>query len=170
MSWLGQPKSAGDEGVLLRHLREAGAVIFAKTNVPMSMLIGETTNNIVGSTMNPYNKNLSAGGACGGEAALLAMRGSPIGWGTDIAGSIRIPCGFNNLYGIRPSFGRISATGLADNLSGLPTAASVVGPMSADLTSLIQMMKWFINRNAWREDCKTVDIPWKEEVFASFSN
>ncbi|KAH6864999.1 amidase signature domain-containing protein [Alternaria rosae] len=170
VSWLEQPKSAVDEGVLVRRLKEAGAVIFAKTNVPMSMLIGETTNNIVGSTMNPFNRDLSAGGACGGEAALLALRGSPIGWGTDIAGSIRIPCGFNSLYGIRPSFGRISATGLADNLSGLPTAASVVGPLSSDLPSLIQSMKWIINCNAWQEDIETIDMPWRDDNFAGTSN
>lgn len=170
VSWLEQPKSAVDEGVLVRRLKEAGAVIFAKTNVPMSMLIGETTNNIVGSTMNPFNRDLSAGGACGGEAALLALRGSPIGWGTDIAGSIRIPCGFNSLYGIRPSFGRISATGLADNLSGLPTAASVVGPLSSDLPSLIQSMKWIINCNAWQEDIETIEMPWRDDNFAGTSN
>lgn len=167
VSGIGQPKSTEDEGVLVRKLKEAGAIIFAKTNVPMSMLIGETTNNIVGSTMSPYNRTLSAGGACGGEAALLALRGSPVGWGTDIAGSIRIPCGFNNLFGIRPSFGRVSATGLADNLPGLPTAASVVGPMSPELSSLVRLMRWFIDCNAWQQDFKTIEMPWRDDVFAT---
>lgn len=167
VSWIGDPKSEDDEGNLVKNLRKAGAIFIAKTNVPMSMLIGETTNNIVGSTINPFNRYLTAGGASGGEAALLAMRGSPIGWGTDIAGSIRIPCGFNNLYGIRPSFGRISATGLADNLPGLPTASSVIGPMSTDLTSLVQLMKWLINCNAWQDDCKVVDMPWRDSIFTN---
>ncbi|KAH7109600.1 amidase signature domain-containing protein [Dendryphion nanum] len=167
VSWVGDLKNEDDEGNLVTNLRQAGAVFIAKTNVPMSMLIGETTNNIVGSTVNPFNRYLNAGGASGGEAALLAMRGSPMGWGTDIAGSVRIPCGFNNLYGIRPSFGRISATGLADNLPGLPTASSVIGPMSTDLKSLIQLMKWVINCNSWQDDCKVVDMPWRDSVFTN---
>lgn len=170
VSWIGNCKSKEDEGILVQRLRQAGAVLFVKSNVPMSMLIGETTNNIIGSTINPYNRSLSAGGACGGEAALLALKGSPIGWGTDIAGSIRIPCAFTNLYGIRPSFGRLSATGLADNLPGLPTAASVIGPMTPDLDSLSLLMRWAIGLNAWQDDHLVVDIPWKEDVFTSTRN
>ncbi|KAF2115703.1 amidase [Lophiotrema nucula] len=170
VSWLNNPKSETDEGALVKDLKKAGAILIAKTNVPMSMLIGETTNNIVGSTTNPYNRNLSAGGASGGEAALLALRGSSIGWGTDIAGSIRIPCAFNNLYGFRPSFGRISATGLADNLPGLPTAASVVGPMSTDLESLVHLMRWFVDCKTWQDDCKVIDMPWRDNIFLDTRN
>jgi amidase len=97
VSWIGDTKGKDDKGLLVQHLRQAGAIIFVKTNVPMSMLIGETTNNIVGSTLNPYNRALQVGGASGGEGAPLALRGSPFGWGADIAGSIRIPASFNNL-------------------------------------------------------------------------
>ena len=99
--------------------------------------MGETSNNIIGSTINPYNRNLFAGGASGGEGAILAMKGSPLGWGSDIgmlvyprppcsrevwylirtlAGSIRIPYAFNNLYGLRPSFGRLPASGMATSV------------------------------------------------------
>ncbi|KAF2095394.1 amidase [Rhizodiscina lignyota] len=170
VSWLGSVKSAKDEGVLVQRLRQAGAIIIAKTNVPMSMLIAETVNNIVGSTINPYNRCLSAGGACGGEGALLALRGSPMGWGSDIAGSVRIPCGFNNIFGLRPSFGRISRSGMAQNLAGLPTGASVVGPMCADLTSLTAMVKWIISSNSWQDDHEVIDLPWNEERFTSTRN
>lgn len=165
VSWIGDPKTKDDEGVLVQKLRHAGAVVFVKTNVPMSMLIGETTNNIIGSTMNPYNRTLQVGGATGGEGALLALRGSPFGWGADIAGSVRIPAGFNNLWGLRPSSGRVSATGLADSLPGLPTANSVVGPMCADLPSLQQLMQWYINCNAWQDDHKVLDLPWRDSVY-----
>ncbi|CAF9931207.1 MAG: Acetamidase [Alectoria fallacina] len=84
VSWLGEKKGENSEGVLVKRLRRMGAVFFVKTNVPMSMLMGETNNNIIGSTINPYNRNLSAGGASGGEGALLALKGSPLGWGSDI--------------------------------------------------------------------------------------
>ncbi|KAF2761032.1 amidase [Pseudovirgaria hyperparasitica] len=163
VSWLGDHKTENDEGVLVHRLRHAGAILYAKTNIPMSMLIGETTNNIIGSTINPFNRNLSAGGACGGEGALIAMGGSPIGWGTDIAGSIRIPSSFNNLFGLRPSYGRMSASGLATTLPGLPTGGTVIGPMCGDLPSLTMMTKWFINAKTWQDDYEVIDMPWNEE-------
>lgn len=88
-SWLGDIKTEHDEGVLVKQLRSLGAVVFCKTNVPMSSMVsyrisyqvneactyclrylqmGETDNNIMGFTMNPYNRMLSAGGACGGKS------------------------------------------------------------------------------------------------------
>jgi amidase len=90
-SWIGYKKTSSDEGALVNRLTQGGAVLFVKTIVPMSMLIGETTNNIVGSTLNPFNRTLSAGGASGGEGALLVLKGSPFGWSSDLAGSIHIP-------------------------------------------------------------------------------
>ena len=91
VSWLGPKKNLEDEGTLVKKLRQLGAVFFVKTSVPMSMLVrlmlclnmsywyryssllqmGETANNITGSTVNPYNRNLSAGGASGGELIIL---------------------------------------------------------------------------------------------------
>lgn len=61
------------EGIVEQKLKEAGAIVFAKTSVSTSMLIGETTNKIIGSTLNPYNRSLQAGGASGGHGALLAL-------------------------------------------------------------------------------------------------
>ena len=129
------------------------------------MLVAETTNNIVGSTLNPHNRLLTVGGASGGEAALLTLNGSPIGWGSDMAGSIRIPCSFNSLYGLRPSYGRMSATGLATSLPGLPVAASVIGPMCKDLAFLTSITKWFIDCESWRRDFETFDMPWSNEKY-----
>ncbi|KAH6666655.1 amidase signature domain-containing protein [Halenospora varia] len=169
-SWLGEKKNLESEGVLVRSLRNMGAVFFVKTNVPMSMLMGETNNNIIGSTINPYNRNLSAGGASGGEGALLAMRGSPIGWGSDIAGSIRIPCSFNNLYGLRSSYGRLPAGGLVTSLPGLPVASSVVGAMSRELPSLITITKAVLEYLPWNNDIEVIEMPWKEKVLQSTRN
>jgi len=73
-----------EESFLVSKLRELGAVIYVKTNVPTSLMAIETNNNIVGLTMNPHNRLLSAGGSSGGEAALLALRGSLIGLGSDV--------------------------------------------------------------------------------------
>lgn len=167
VSWLGEKKDESCEGVLVKRLRRMGAVFFVKTNVPMSMLMGETNNNIIGSTINPYNRNLSAGGASGGEGALLALKGSPLGWGSDIAGSIRIPCSFNNLFGLRPSFGRLPASGMVTSLPGLPVNGSVVGPMAGDLPTIEMATKAVLDTSPWQDDSDIVEIPWREEKLQS---
>lgn len=86
---LQHPKTADDEGTLVRRLRRLGAIIFVKTAVPMSLLTVETESNITGWTMNPRNRILSAGGSSGGEGALQALRGSPLGWASDVGTSLQ---------------------------------------------------------------------------------
>ena len=108
-------KGTGKEGVfeseMVKELRSSGAVLYCKTSVPHSLMAGETVNNIIGYTTNPKNRNLSCGGSSGGEGALISLKGSPLGFGTDIGGSIRIPAAFNGLYGLRPSAGRMPYEG-----------------------------------------------------------
>jgi amidase len=82
ISWLGKYET--EDSVLVKLLRQAGAVFYVKTSVPQTLMIGETVNNIIGRTVNPYNTNLSPGGSSGGEGALIALRGSVLGIGTDI--------------------------------------------------------------------------------------
>jgi amidase len=77
-------------------------------NVPTAMMMPETYNNVFGYTTNPYNTRLSSGGSSGGESSLLALRGTPLGIGSDIGGSVRIPASFTGLYALKPSFGRFS--------------------------------------------------------------
>jgi amidase len=77
--------------------------------------------------INPYNRLLSPGGSSGGEAALLALRGSFIGVGTDIGGSVRIPGTFTNLYSLRPTFGRFPTFGSKSALAGQESVNSVNG-------------------------------------------
>jgi Asp-tRNA(Asn)/Glu-tRNA(Gln) amidotransferase A subunit family amidase len=85
----------------------AGAVLYVKTNVPQTMMTAESHNNVFGRTLNPYHLNLTAGGSSGGEGALVAMRGSLLGVGTDIAGSVRIPSICCGTVGFKPSVDRI---------------------------------------------------------------
>jgi len=84
-----QPHEA--DGLLVSALRDAGAVPFAKTCVPQSLLVPETVSPLFGTTLNPYNTTRVPGGSSGGEAALLAAGGSVVGIGTDVGGSVRIP-------------------------------------------------------------------------------
>lgn len=81
-SHVGDPAKGDSE--LAKILEEAGAVFYVKTNVPTAMMIAETVNNTFGRTLNPNNRQTSSGGSSGGESALIAFKGSPIGVGTDI--------------------------------------------------------------------------------------
>lgn len=88
-AWVGKPLRK--ESALVRLLRDAGAVPFVKTNVPITLLSFESTNDVFGTTTNPHGKDYTPGGSTGGEAALLAYGGSRLGIGTDVAGSVRAP-------------------------------------------------------------------------------
>ena len=92
-------------------LLSLGAVLYCKTNVPQTMMALDSHNNVFGRTLNPANRQLTAGGSSGGEGALVGIRGSILGVGTDIGGSIRVPALCNGLYGVKPSHGRVPYAG-----------------------------------------------------------
>lgn len=104
-------KPATSNSALVDLLLQQGAVLYCKTNVPLTMMALDSHNNVFGRTLNPANKNLTAGGSSGGEGALVALRGSPLGIGTDVGGSIRIPSMCNGLVGVKPSHGRVPYAG-----------------------------------------------------------
>jgi amidase len=85
----GTGKERNFDSELVRELKAMGAVPFCKSSLPHTVMSGVTWNNIVGFTLNPRNRLMSCGGSSGGEGALISMRGSPVGIGTDIGGSIR---------------------------------------------------------------------------------
>jgi amidase len=82
VAWLGKYET--EDSVLTAILRKAGAVLYVKTNVPQSLMVCESLNNITGRTVNPRNNAWSCGGSSGGEGANIALRGGIIGVGTDI--------------------------------------------------------------------------------------
>ena len=151
------------ESEMVRELRDLGAVLYCKTSVPHTLMSGETVNNIIGYTWNPKNRNLSSGGSSGGEGALIGLKGSPIGFGTDIGGSIRIPAAFNGLYGIRPSAGRLPYEGMANSMDGQNSILSVVGPLSHSAASLRLIFKALLSQQPWLHDPLVHEIPWRDE-------
>ncbi|KAJ6128877.1 hypothetical protein N7471_010094 [Penicillium samsonianum] len=158
------PRSGTEESELVRELRNLGAVLYCKTSVPMTLMSGETINNIIGYTWNPKNRLLSCGGSSGGEGALIALRGSPVGFGTDIGGSVRIPAGFNFLYGIRPSAGRMPYQGAATSLDGQGTILSVIGPIAPTARSLTLLFKAVLGQEPWLYDPLALELPWRDDV------
>jgi amidase len=89
VSWVNQP--AEYNSTLVEMLRDAGAVLYVKTTTPTAMMIAETVSNTFGRTVNPRNRSLTSGGSSGGESALIAFRGSPLGVGSDIGMSPDCP-------------------------------------------------------------------------------
>lgn len=81
---------AADDAHILRILWDAGAVFYARTTQPQTVMHLETASNYYGATVNPFNRNLTAGGSSGGEGALIGLRGSCLGIGSDIGG--KHPC------------------------------------------------------------------------------
>jgi len=106
-----EPTKPEEETVLVGILAKLGAVFYVKTTTPTAMMMMETISNVWGETNGAYHSGTSCGGSSGGEGVLLAMRGSPLGVGTDIGGSIRIPCAFNYLYGLKPTYVELSLNG-----------------------------------------------------------
>jgi amidase len=151
------------ESEIVRELRNLGAVLYCKTSVPSTLMIGETVNNIIGYTTNPKNRHLSCGGSSGGEGALIALRGSVLGFGTDIGGSIRIPAAFCGQYGLKPSAGRMPYEGLANSMDGQNSILSVIGPLSSTIGGLRLALKSVLSQLPWLHDPMVHELPWRAD-------
>jgi len=99
------------DATVVARLRAAGAIIVAKTNVPEYTWSYETENALHGRTVNPFSSERTPGGSSGGEAALLGADASIVGLGTDGGGSIRVPCHYCGIAGLRPTAGLVAETG-----------------------------------------------------------
>lgn len=118
------------DATVVRRLRKAGAVIVGKTNVPFMLGdFGQTANELYGVTNNPWDPTRSPGGSSGGAAAAVAAGMSFLEYGSDLAGSIRIPAGFCGVYGLKPSVGLVPGTGFQP--PGPPAPQSEMAYMSS---------------------------------------
>ncbi|WP_286914777.1 MULTISPECIES: amidase [unclassified Pseudomonas] len=108
---LGSPLFAeqvpSEDAISVARMRASGAIIVGKSNVPEFGLGSQSYNTLFGTTTNAYDHSRVAGGSSGGAAAALAMRLLPVADGSDMMGSLRNPAAFNNVYGLRPSQGRV---------------------------------------------------------------
>lgn len=187
----GAAKELVEEATIATLLIDLGAVPIAKTHVPQVSFAGETMSNLIppltadlarslglpiepGYLMNPLRPNhLSPGGSSGGEAALLAMRGAPLGLGTDIGGSIRWPASNVGAVGLRPSTGRFPFRGIAAVGEGgrdsVTPVRFAVGPMvpGGDVKAATTLTRALLGSRPWERDADVVEIPWREELFQS---
>lgn len=153
------------ESQITKELLACGAVLFCKTSVPQTLLIGDTYNNIIGRTLNPHNHHLSCGGSSGGEAALMALRGSTLGVGTDIGGSVRIPAAFCGIFSLKPTPERVSYRDAANTNPGQNTYRSTLGFMSTSLEGCELALKSVLSTRPWLQDPAVVPIPYRQDVF-----
>ena len=172
MSRLSKPVS--EDGLLVELLRDAGAIPFVRTNVPQLLLLPESVNRIYGATRNPWHRDRSCGGSSGGEAALLAARGSAIGVGTDIGGSVRIPAHFCGISALKVSSGRVSKNGLQDplphELCPSPTVEMAApGPMGHCVADLALILRAWCQPKMWHSDPAIPPLPFDETSFTSTS-
>jgi len=125
------------DAVVVERMRAAGGILIGKTNVPEFGLGSHTYNTLFGTTLNSYDLSKSAGGSSGGAAVALALNMLPIADGSDFGGSLRNPSAWNNVYGLRPSLGRVpSGNGLEVYYDQLPTD----GPMAKNVSDLAMML------------------------------
>ena len=120
------------DDLVIERLRAAGVVTIGKTNIPEFAAGGHTFNEVFGITRNPYDLDVTAGGSSGGAAAALAAGLHPLADGNDMGGSLRLPAGFCNVVGLRPTAGRVPVYPASDGFTGL----SVSGPMARTVDDL----------------------------------
>jgi Asp-tRNA(Asn)/Glu-tRNA(Gln) amidotransferase A subunit family amidase len=135
---------AAQDAPLVSRLRQAGAIILGVTNTPELLMAWETDNLLYGRTNSPWDVSRTPGGSSGGEAAAIAAGMSVGGVGSDGGGSIRVPAHFSGICGLKPTPGRIPATGHFPVSAGPFALLGVVGPMArtvGDLKVLFEVMQ-----------------------------
>ncbi|KAL6924167.1 hypothetical protein ACHAPO_011495 [Fusarium lateritium] len=146
-------------------LLDAGAVLYCKTNLPQTMMTADSENNVFGRALNPHRTTLTAGGSTGGEGSLVAFRGSVLGVGSDIAGSIRIPSLCCGIYGFKPTADRVPFGGQSEypfRRPHMPGVTPVGGPMANSVEDLELFMKITMGQRPWNYDPSVADIPWRD--------
>lgn len=155
--------SREDISLIAKILQNQGAVFYVKTTVPMAMFGGETSSNL-DITYNSLDRHMSCGGSSGGEGALIAAKGSIIGLGTDIGGSIRIPSTVHGLYGLRASSNRFPYLNIANSYPNQIAVCSVVGPLCRNIDDLILVSDIILSDALCDVDPKHVPVAWNSSI------
>lgn len=154
-------RPATSDAYIVDILLSLGAVVHCKTNIPQTMMTADSENNVFGRTLNPNNTSLTAGGSTGGEGALIAMRGSILGVGTDIAGSIRIPALCNGIVGFKPTTRRVPYGGQVSPANpGIPGFGPAAGPMATSVRACRLFLESVIAAKPWDLDASCDRLLW----------
>ncbi|GLB01684.1 hypothetical protein AtubIFM57258_000094 [Aspergillus tubingensis] len=153
---------ATEDALIIQCLEKAGAVFHVRTNQPQSLMHLCCSNNLTGTTLNPYNRTLSAGGSSGGEGASTGFKCAPLGIGTDIGGSIRCPAAFCGSYGFRPTALRNPLSGAKAPKEGHESIRGVIGPLASQSVEDMDIFQQAIlDQEPWDIETSLVPVPWK---------
>lgn len=142
-------------------LKNAGAIVFGKTNVPRWSGDLQSFNDIFGTTNNPWSLDRVPGGSSGGPAAAVACGFTAFELGTDIGGSIRVPAHCCGIFGLKPSYGVISQRGYLDHVGGGHTDAdvNVFGPLARSAEDLELLLSVLAGPDAERAPAWRLELP-----------
>ena len=144
---------------LVARLRAAGAIVLGKTNLPQLMLTHETDNPVYGRTNNPWDLARGPGGSSGGEAAIIAAGGSPLGLANDIGGSIRHPSHSCGVCGLKPTTLRLTNALVRDNLRGMEAIRPACGPIARNVDDLSLAMRVLVDGDPRSIDPQIAPVP-----------
>ncbi len=153
---------ASDDATVVRCLRSAGAIVIAKTNVSQFLWFNEADNPVHGRTNNPWDLSRATGGSSGGEGAIIASGGSPMGMGTDSGGSSRSPAHFCGIHALKPTSGLLSTTGSLDDVifAGQEAVVNQPCPMARSVDDLGMMLGMLAaRRDGWDEGARGRLVP-----------
>lgn len=160
---------AAADAAMVTLLREAGAVILGRTNLSQLMLFVESRNPVFGQTVNPWSAGHGPGGSSGGEAAAIAAGLSPLGVGTDIGGSIRVPAHFCGIGGLKPTLDRWPMRGAAAGIAGQEAVRAQGGPLARTAADLTLLMGALDPRRMSALDGRTPPLPFEPVTLGSRS-
>ncbi len=150
-----------EDAAPVARLRAAGAIPFAKTNLPIFAGDIQSFNDVYGTTNNPHDIDRTCGGSSGGSAAALAMGFTALELGSDIGGSIRVPAHYSGVSGHKPSYGIVPAHGQIPGMPGTFTQAdlAVAGPMSRSVRDLELALGLLVGPDRWNAPAWRVELP-----------
>jgi fatty acid amide hydrolase len=153
---------ATEDGPLVKRLREAGAIILGKTNTGQLLMYIESDNPVYGRTNNPWSLDRSPGGSSGGEAAIIAAGGSPLGLGADFGGSIREPSHFCAVQGLKPTAWRLTKFDTRPGIfaGGQEGIVPQPGPMARSVADLALAMRILAAPGLELIDSSVPPVPW----------
>lgn len=150
-----------EDAAPVARLRAAGAIPFAKTNLPIFAGDIQSFNDVYGTTNNPHDLARTPGGSSGGSAAALAMGFTSLELGSDIGGSIRVPAHYSGVSGHKPSYGIVPSHGQIPGMPGTLTQAdlAVAGPMSRSVRDLELALDVLVGPDRWNAPAWRIELP-----------
>jgi amidase len=158
-----------EDAAPVARLREAGAVVWGKTNLPIWAGDIQSYNEVYGTTVNPFDHGRTCGGSSGGSAAALAMGFTALELGSDIGGSIRVPAHYSGVVGHKPSYGIVPAHGQIPGLPGTLSQAdiAVAGPMARHVDDLELALGIIAGPDRWDAPAWRLNLPGPRQDLAT---